>query len=318
MRLDRGLGRILPEIGLRGCRRLIAGGGVLLNGRAARAATRLREGDRLLIGREGGERESPPTECPFLLDSQGEYRFFFKPAGLHSADLAGGAAQSLERLCSGLTGTDGGRFLQRLDQGTSGIVAFASHDEAARRFRLAERAGQCEKRYVALLCGELRKPVTACFRLDAAGRRKVRVLSDEAPELRWTFFSPLYFFAPDEAMSLIADMASCFAPDEAASTGLTLSAAAIRLGVRHQIRAHAAALGHPLWGDDMYGAASPPAHFFLHHGALAWPEASCRMLPSWRLPERALDAVSEWLRFPAQDAARQVLRRGEKGFERPA
>jgi 23S rRNA-/tRNA-specific pseudouridylate synthase len=48
----------------------------------------------------------------------------------------------------------------------------------------------------------------------------------------------------------------------------TLLAVAISTGVRHQIRAHLAAAGHPVIGDTLYGAAAAP-RLMLHATRLA-------------------------------------------------
>jgi 23S rRNA (cytosine1962-C5)-methyltransferase len=53
--------------------------------------------------------------------------------------------------------------------------------------------------------------------------------------------------------------------------GLSLFAAVIHRGRRHQIRRHAAAAGLPILGDSLYGG-TPFPRLCLHCGELAWPE----------------------------------------------
>lgn len=326
-RLDQALAALTPELGLRGRRRLIARNAVLVGGRAASAARRLRPGELITLRdpeAAGEHTASPLADKPRLLSRQGEYCFLYKPAGLHSAALAGGGSSSLEAALPALLASlpDGGaaRLLQRLDYGTSGIVCAALTPEAALAFRRAERAGQCEKRYLALLRGVLAAPATVRAALDTADRRQSRLLASTDDSRRWTEFLPLHVW--EGAASLPPGPAEGSGPINGPA-GLTLAACRIRCGARHQIRAHAAALGHPLWGDGLYGSASaelpaeeaaPATVFFLHHGALLLPGAACVLPPSWPLPEAQTAAVRKWLESPPQCG---ILRRGYRAGPDP-
>lgn len=257
--------------------------------------------------------QSSPFSSPFLsfsgsltgsglrmLGRQGGYCFFSKPALMHSAALAGVAGVSVEALMpalvaewakeqsGGSTDFDPARLvlLQRLDFGTSGLLCAALSTRAADGFRAAEAAGQCEKRYVALLSGALCGPVVARQQLDVSARRKSRLRPGLADPTRWTEFWPLHvwkagdaslealraLFWPVQHAGAEAENGACTAtsgtgaplaarglpvPAEQAipASGLTLAACRIRRGARHQIRAHAAGLGHALWGDSLYGEA---------------------------------------------------------------
>ncbi len=332
-RLDQALAALTPELGLRGRRRLLARNAVLVGGRAASAARRLRPGELITLrdtAAEGEHTASRPADRPRLLSRQGEYCFLYKPAGLHSAALAGGGGSSLEAALPALLASlpDGGaaRLLQRLDYGTSGIVCAALTPEAALAFRRAERAGRCEKRYLALLRGVLAAPTTVRAALDTADRRQSRLLASTDDSRRWTEFLPLHVW--EGAANLPPGPAEGSGPingptGPSGQVGLTLAACRIRCGARHQIRAHAAALGHPLWGDGLYGSASaePPAGaaapatvFFLHHGALLLPGAACVLPPSWPLPEAQAGAVRKWLESPPQY---DILRRGHRAGPDP-
>ncbi|WP_165064821.1 RNA pseudouridine synthase [Desulfovibrio sp. ZJ200] len=333
-RLDHALAVLLPDMGLRGRRRCIAQGRVLLNGRRRPAACRLHADDEILFldeaaktagdsgaepaGRSQNAAEDRrawagafPADLPRLLARQGEYCFLYKPALLHSVALAGSRQPSLEahlpRLLPGQAAA--ARLLQRLDYGTSGIVCAALSEDAAKAFRRAEAAGHCEKRYLALLDGIVPGPLTARQALGTDGRRKTRVRADAGDTLRWTEFWPLHCWQGVEAARLLAGLRSGAAgPEPAADTvrGLTLAACRIRRGARHQIRAHAAALGYPLWGDALYGAgqggdpgpksaAHAGAVFFLHHGALRLPAAACLLMPAWALPAPVAEIARKWL-----------------------
>jgi 23S rRNA pseudouridine1911/1915/1917 synthase len=296
-RLDKALARLFPQMGLRGSRRAIAAGLALRNGRMEKAACRLRAGDRL----EVLERASFAAARPRFLSLRGEYVFVDKPAGLHCASLAGGAEPGLEELLPEILPPECGRarLLQRLDCETSGIVCAALNSRAAAAFRAAEREGRCEKRYLAVLLGNLSQRAIVRLGLDTAKRRKSRALSSDGDATRWTEFRPLRHFDTAQAGFLFAPME--ILPDVPARS-LTLAACRIWRGARHQIRAHATALGHPLWGDALYGtpvdSRQPPLlrpAFFLHHGMISFPDGRCSLPPPWPLPEAFLRPVRQWL-----------------------
>lgn len=341
-RLDYALTLLLPQMGLRGRKRSIESGQVLVNGRPCTAAQRLRKGDLVSLadtaqadqpGPAAATGEGVPAVCPAgagieilprLLERQGGFCFFYKPAGLHTAALAGGGGLSLEsmlpQLLAGQCGTavcaddsaetDSGntgacadaahpQLMQRLDHGTSGIVCGALSPQAAKAFRLAEAAGRCEKRYIALLAGRLEEDVTVTFAMRTDKRSKSRVLESDADRSRWTDFTPLHYFEGDDLPQLSLTEDSQFH-----RVGLTLAGCRIRRGARHQIRAHAAAVGHPLWNDPLYADKDPEADlrqkshaaFYLHHGCLLLPGASCAMPPPWPfLPAAVARRAMEWL-----------------------
>lgn len=333
-RLDYALTLLLPQMGLRGRKRSIESGQVLVNGRSCTAAQRLRKGDVVSLAdapdadqqvQSAAAGATATGVClaganvdtlPRLLERQGEFCFFYKPVGLHTAALTGGRGHSLESMLpqlmvgQGSTETDpqddagmsaealSPQLMQRLDYGTSGIVCAALSPQAAKAFRLAEAAGRCEKRYIALLAGRLEEDFTVTFALRTDKRSKSRVLDRDAGCTRWTNFTPLHYFDGDDLPQLALTKDSQFH-----RVGLTLVGCRIRRGARHQIRAHAAAVGHPLWNDPLYADKDPEAEaqtshgtFYLHHGGLLLPGANCVMPPPWSfLPEAVARQVLEWL-----------------------
>ena len=343
-RLDYALSLLLPQMGLRGRKRCIDSGLVVVNGRACTAAQRLRKGDvvelveipsRSAIPALSGQAGVPVAQAcgagltggqeqPRFVCRQGELCFFYKPEGLHTAALTGSTAPSLEGMlpqllagqsdpaafaaagagqAAGQSLGQGGicvpQLLQRLDRGTSGIVCAALTPEAAQDFRQAEAAGRCEKRYVALLAGRLEEYYTVRLALRTDKRSKTRVLDCDAGRSRWTEFLPLHYFDGAEL-----NLPALTEDSQFHRVGLTLAGCRIRRGARHQIRAHAAAFGHPLWNDPLYGDGDPEATphlqphsaFYLHHGCLLLPGANCATPPPWSfLPEAAARKAMEWL-----------------------
>jgi 23S rRNA pseudouridine1911/1915/1917 synthase len=129
-------------------------------------------------------------------------------------------------------------LMQRLDRGTSGVMFFSKLPQINARLTRHFETKQIRKRYLALTEGELRERQTI-----------------DAPLAR---IGPISFGVRDHGKRAITDVA----PRRATRDG-SLVAVELRTGRTHQIRAHLAAIGHPLIGDWLYGkrnAARPMLH----------------------------------------------------------
>lgn len=329
-RLDRVLGRLLPDMGLRGRRRLCELGLALVNGRAAAPARKMREGDIVELRDEASSESAAgavPTgpDCPGTPDAlkeraAAEDRLFpedaarlivrtahlaalCKPASMHTESLAGKPGTSLQALLPALLGgRKDARLLNRLDCPTSGLTLAALDEEGERTYRDAQEEGRTEKRYLALLEGALGRDMLADQKLILKNRSRVLVeLAPHPDRRRHTRVHPLAVLDA----SLLARSLGLTAhgwtgtPPEA----VTLAGCTILKGARHQIRAHCSALGHPLLGDRRYGAAFRPGDdgneaFFLHHARFLMPSFDALALPVWldALGEDAARAAVRWLR----------------------
>ncbi|HOX43683.1 MAG TPA: RluA family pseudouridine synthase [Myxococcota bacterium] len=165
----------------------------------------------------------------------------------------------------------------RLDRETSGLMLAAKDREGLRALR-AQLSGQgCRKGYLAVLEGRLEGTQVIETPLGGRYRRSARV-SVAAPGRRLRGVRP----ARTELEPLC--------PGEEAS----LCLARIGAGMRHQIRAHLAHLGHPLWGDRLYGSrrawpAGAPGFLLhawtlelTHPGSGAPLRLACPAPESWR------------------------------------
>ncbi|MCS6890622.1 MAG: RNA pseudouridine synthase [Rhodovarius sp.] len=199
----------------------------------------------------------PPT----ILAATEDVLVIDKPAGL-PLDPGRQGGPSLAELLPALA--VGRRFppapAHRLDRDTAGCLVLARHRRALRSLHQAFAEGRVRKTYWAVLvgtlaeeAGEIALPLAkissprAGWRIvpDAAGRparTRFRVLG-RGPGLTWVEFTP--------------------------ETGRT-----------HQLRAHAAAVGHPILGDARYGGGEGPLHLLARHIVLPGGVEATAPLPA--------------------------------------
>jgi RluA family pseudouridine synthase len=123
--------------------------------------------------------------------------------------------------------------VHRLDRETSGVNLFAKSPEAVRRLGEAFKHGRVEKRYNAVLQGHLpvRQVTVSAPLTDAGGEILIKQMVHPQGRPAYTRFR------------LLALLPGASWVDIVPLTGRT-----------HQIRAHAAYIGFPVWGDWLYGA----------------------------------------------------------------
>jgi RluA family pseudouridine synthase len=127
-------------------------------------------------------------------------------------------------------------IVHRLDRDTSGVLLFALDVSSHRTLSMAFEAGRVEKRYLALVRGELREPLDLSTHLAPARRGRMRpVRPGEEGKPARTLVRPLERFGPRA----------------------TLVEAQPLTGRTHQIRVQLLAAGHPLLVDHQYGDKSP-------------------------------------------------------------
>lgn len=154
------------------------------------------------------------------------------------------------------------RMVYRLDRETSGVMIFAKDEAAGSRLQKAVGKGRLSKLYAALLEGELaaEREVNAPLGPDPASSVTVRqrVVASGSPgaqEAR-TVFHPL-----------------------ARAGGFALAGVRLITGRKHQIRAHALSIGHPVAGDKLYG---PDETLYLEFAQRGWTERHSMLLPLTR------------------------------------
>jgi 23S rRNA pseudouridine1911/1915/1917 synthase len=178
-----------------------------------------------------------------------------KPAGMVVHAGAGVSGPTLVDELGALLGggTDPARpgIVHRLDRDTSGLMIVARSDEAHRRLAAMIKAREVAREYRALVEGRLR---SRSGTIDAPLGRDYRAPERRAVRGRGAREARTHF----EALELLpAD---------------TYVSARLETGRTHQIRAHFAAIGHPVAGDPRYGHAGRHGleRQFLHSARLAF------------------------------------------------
>lgn len=129
--------------------------------------------------------------------------------------------------------------LHRLDKGTSGVLLFALHADAAREWGLAFEQGRVRKRYLALVRGW---PAAACTIHQALARDPELPSAGQERLPALTRFERLACF--EWPFSVDA---------RHATSRYALVSAEPATGRRHQIRRHFKHIAHPLVGDTTHG-----------------------------------------------------------------
>lgn len=151
------------------------------------------------------------------------------------------------------TGLPTVHLIFRLDRETSGVVVLAKTSAMASRLQTALQRRRIGKRYQAILTGRLSDEV----RVD-------RALGDDVT-------SPVFVKSTVVPAGEGKEAATVFRPLASSPGGeFTLVDVMLETGRKHQIRAHAHWLGHPVVGDKIYG---PDARLYLEFIDTGWTDS---------------------------------------------
>lgn len=246
-RLDRFLTDRVPFLSRTALQRLIKEEAVTVNGRVPKASTRLHRGDRvvaLLPPPPSSEikAEQIPLDILFeddhLVVVNKQPDLIVHPARSHkSGTLINALAWHFLHNTGGTLSTVGEDIarpgvVHRLDKHTSGVMVCAKSDTAHWRLAKQFELRRTEKRYLALVHGEV-EPEADLIDLPLGKhptvREKYAVRHDEAGKASQTLYRVREIYE-----------------------GYSLVEVELRTGRTHQIRVHMAHTGYPLVGDDLY------------------------------------------------------------------
>jgi 23S rRNA pseudouridine1911/1915/1917 synthase len=265
-RLDKFLSQHVPGVGRHKAAELCARGLVRVDGRRAKKSALLTPGARVTV--ELAEPElleaEPDLELEVRLERP-ECVVVNKPAGMPSAPLDTSERGTLcgallarypEMQGVGYRAREPG-LVHRLDTQTSGLVLAARDASAFTRLSRALELEQLKKRYLAVVSaqglaqsGEISRPLAP----DPAHPERVRVL--DAGDLSGYARHKITRYRIQRT-----------------GAGRALVELEVGSAFRHQIRAHLAAIGHPIAGDAVYGGEPVPAlgaRHALHASQITW------------------------------------------------
>jgi 23S rRNA pseudouridine1911/1915/1917 synthase len=249
--------------------RMIEAGEVLVDGTRRSKAHRLAGGEKVTARTRSAPRlpVERAVDVPLVWEDE-SLAVVDKPPGLVVHPAPGHAGTTLiELLAARAAGAWTPLVVHRLDRDTSGLMLVAKTERDGRRLRDAIRSREIEREYLALVAGKLRSrtgTIDAPIGRDPLRRTRMRTGSGAKRAARTHFRVERYV------------------------AGHTLVRARLETGRTHQIRAHFAAIGHPVCGDREYGgpAVAGLDRQFLHSArlALAHPRTGERLELSSELP----------------------------------
>jgi 23S rRNA pseudouridine955/2504/2580 synthase len=294
-RLDNFLGRLLKDVPKTHLFRVIRKGEVRVNGKRAKADTRLLATDIVRVPPVRVGAAAPPRRAPTgmvkdivdaIIHEDPRLLVINKPAGVAVHGGSGISFGVIEALRAARPDEEL-ELVHRIDRETSGILLVARKASALRSLHALMREGQVEKRYLALVRGKWelgRKRIDAPLRTDirVSGERTVKV--HETGKEAASVFKPVQFFGRKASLVEVE----------------------LETGRTHQIRVHAAHAGYPLAGDDKYGEeafneamkALGLTRMFLHahQVSFTWPETGVEFSVNAPLPDElkaVLDALAD-------------------------
>lgn len=243
-RLDLFLSRHCPDLSRSRLQGLIKDGTVRVNGQPARSSYQIRPADHIDLELPAPtELRVNPEAIPLNILYEDEDLLVLDKGPDMTVHPAPGSWQgtlvnALLHHCRDLSGINGvlrPGIVHRLDRNTTGLLVVAKNDMAHRQLAAQLQRRVLERRYSALVWG---RPRLLQGRIEASVGRHPR---------------------DRKKMGVVAGGRAALTHYQVAESFAFLSLLDLRLetGRTHQIRVHLQHLGHPVFGDPVYGGRAP-------------------------------------------------------------
>ena len=253
MRLDQALVRLLPEYSRNRLQEWMRSGHITLDGGAASAKTKVWGGETVVVSPQAlpSTIQHAAEEIPLtIVFEDADILVIDKPAGLvvhpGSGNWSGTLLNALLRHAPALASVPRAGIVHRLDKETSGLLVVAKTIVAQVDLVRQLQARSVTREYVAIVHGALLREgvVDAPVGRHPVHRTRMAVVARGKP-------ARTYYFPVDHG------------------SGWARLRCRLDTGRTHQIRVHLSSIGHPLIGDQVYGAGQRKA--LLPDAALAFP-----------------------------------------------
>jgi len=232
---------------------MIRKGEIRINSKRCKAQTKISLGDEIRLPPylESEKRDNNfknlPTRIEKLIKNaiifdDNDFIVINKPEGI---SVHGGSGQRFSLI-------DGARSIyssndidlcHRLDKETSGCIVLSKNKLFLKHFNGLLKTKKITKKYLAIICGKLKKSVTVTDKLIARRRNNIKTsLVDDSGKEALSIFNPVKIYK-----------------------NYTLVEIEILTGKLHQIRAHAESIKHPVLGDYKYGNINYFKEFYRLH-----------------------------------------------------
>ena len=278
MRIDKAISELCPEISRSYGAKLIEDKNVLINGKCAKASTKLSEGDEIALNLPEPETLQVKAQdikldivyedsCLIVINKPVDM-VVHPSAGHEDGTLVNALMAHCGENLSAINGVMRPGIVHRIDRDTTGLLVVAKGDAAHENLSAQLKERTLKRRYFAIVHNNITEDkgtVSAPLGRNPNDRKKMAVVKDGREAV--THFEVLERFGRYTYVALDLD------------TGRT-----------HQIRVHMKHIGHPLLGDKTYGVRKEEYNLpgqMLHAGRIGFihPESGEYMEFTAPLPE---------------------------------